>query len=61
MHKIFLDGVTRFCETSELTFFKKLGYQEIDAEPEIKKDKIEEVEEIEQVKPKTKKGAKKGA
>lgn len=61
MHKIFLDGVTRFCETSELPFFKKLGYQEIDEKPEIKKDEIDEVEEIEQVKPKTKKGAKKGA
>jgi hypothetical protein len=57
MHKIFLDGVTRFCETSELSFFKKLGYQEIDDKPK-KVEEIEEVEEIE--KPKAKKGTKKG-
>lgn len=61
MHKIYLDGVTRFCDTSELSFFKKLGYQEIDEKPEIKKEIVKEVEEIEQVKPKAKKGAKKGA
>ena len=54
MHKIYLDGVTRFCETSELSFFKKLGYQEIDDKPK----KVEEVKE--EVKPKTKKGGKKG-
>jgi hypothetical protein len=57
MHKIYLDGVTRFCETSELSFFKKLGYQEIDDKPK-KVEEIEEVEEIEQ--PKAKKGTKKG-
>lgn len=57
MHKIYLDGVTRFCETSELSFFKKLGYQEIDDKPK-KVEEIEEVEEIE--KPKAKKGNKKG-
>lgn len=57
MHKIYLDGVTRFCETSELAFFKKLGYQEIDDKPK-KVEEIEEVEEIE--KPKAKKGTKKG-
>ena len=57
MHKIYLDGVTRFCETSELSFFKKLGYQEIDDKPK-KVEEIEEVEEIE--KPKAKKGKKKG-
>lgn len=57
MHKIYLDGVTRFCETSELSFFKKLGYQEIDDKPK-KVEEIEEVEEIE--KPKAKKGTKKG-
>jgi hypothetical protein len=57
MHKIYLDGVTRFCETSELPFFKKLGYQEIDDKPK-KVEEIEEVEEIE--KPKAKKGNKKG-
>lgn len=57
MHKIYLDGVTRFCETSELSFFKKLGYQEIDDKPE----KVEEPKEVEEeVKPKTKKGTKKG-
>ena len=61
MHKIYLDGVTRFCDTSELSFFKKLGYQEIDEKPEIKKEIVKEVEEIEQVKPKAKKGTKKGA
>lgn len=59
MHKIYLDGVTRFCETSELSFFKKLGYQEIDDKPE-KVEEIEEAEEIEEVKPKAKKGTKKG-
>lgn len=59
MHKIYLDGVTRFCETSELSFFKKLGYQEIDDKPE-KVEEIEETEEIEEVKPKAKKGTKKG-
>jgi hypothetical protein len=57
MHKIYLDGVTRFCETSELSFFKKLGYQEIDDKPK-KVEEIEEAEEIE--KPKAKKGNKKG-
>ena len=57
MHKIYLDGVTRFCETSELSFFKNLGYQEIDDKPK-KVEEIEEVEEIEQ--PKAKKGNKKG-
>ena len=57
MHKIYLDGVTRFCETSELSFFKNLGYQEIDDKPK-KVEEIEEVEEIE--KPKAKKGNKKG-
>jgi hypothetical protein len=57
MHKIYLDGVTRFCETSELPFFKRLGYQEIDDKPK-KVEEIEEVEEIE--KPKAKKGNKKG-
>lgn len=57
MHKIYLDGITRFCETSELSFFKKLGYQEIDDKPK-KVEEIEEVEEIE--KPKAKKGNKKG-
>ena len=57
MHKIYLDGVTRFCETSELSFFKNLGYQEIDDKPK-KVEEIEEVEEIE--KPKAKKGTKKG-
>lgn len=57
MHKIYLDGVTRFCETSELSFFKKLGYQEIDDKPK-KVEEIKEVEEIE--KPKAKKGTKKG-
>lgn len=56
MHKIYLDGVTRFCETSELSFFKKLGYQEIDDKPK----KVEEIEEVEEVKPKAKKGTKKG-
>ena len=55
MHKISLDGVTRFCETSELSFFKNLGYQEIDEKPK-KVEEIDEVEEIE--KPKTKKGKK---
>lgn len=59
MHKIYLDGVTRFCETSELAFFKKQGYQVIDEKPEIVKEEIEEVEENEEVKPK-KKGNKKG-
>lgn len=59
MHKIYLDGVTRFCETSELSFFKKLGYEEIkDEKPVVKEEEIEEVEEIE--KPKEKKGNKKG-
>ena len=57
MHKIYLDGVTRFCETSELSFFKKLGYKEVEEKP-IEPKKIEEVEEIEQ--PKAKKGTKKG-
>ena len=57
MHKIYLAGVTRFCETSELSFFKNLGYQEIDDKPK-KVEEIEEVEEIE--KPKAKKGTKKG-
>lgn len=57
MHKIYLDGVTRFCETSELSFFKNLGYQEVDDKPK-KVEEIEEVEEIE--KPKAKKGNKKG-
>ena len=57
MHKIYLDGVTRFCETSELSFFKKLGYQEIDDKPK----KVEETEEVEELeKPKAKKGNKKG-
>lgn len=57
MHKIYLDGVTRFCETSELSFFKKLGYQEIDDKPK----KVEETEEVEEIeKPKAKKGNKKG-
>lgn len=57
MHKIYLDGVTRFCETSELSFFKRLGYEEIkDEKP--KEEEKEEVEEIE--KPKAKKGNKKG-
>lgn len=54
MHKIYLDGVTRFCETSELSFFKNLGYQVIDEKPEIVKEDIEEVEENEEVKPKKK-------
>lgn len=58
MHKIYLDGVTRFCETSELSFFKKLGYEEIKDEKPAKVEEIEEVEEIE--KPKAKKGTKKG-
>lgn len=57
MHKIYLDGVTRFCETSELSFFKNLGYKEIE-ENSIAKEEKEEVEEIE--KPKAKKGTKKG-
>ena len=57
MHKIYLDGVTRFCETSELSFFKKLGYEEI-KEEKPKEEEKEEVEEIE--KPKAKKGNKKG-
>ena len=57
MHKIYLDGVTRFCETFELPFFKKLGYQEIDDKPK----KAEEPKEVEEeVKPKAKKGNKKG-
>lgn len=60
MHKIFLDGVTRFCETSELSFFKKLGYEEIKDEKPAKVEEIEEAEEIEEVKPKAKKGNKKG-
>ena len=60
MHKIFLDGVTRFCETSELAFFKKQGYQVIDEKPEIVKEEIKEVEEVAEVKPKAKKGNKKG-
>ena len=51
MHKIYSDGVTRFCETSELSFFKKLGYEEI---------KDEKPAKVEEVKPKTKKGGKKG-
>ena len=55
MHKIYLDGVTRFCETSELSFFKNLGYKEIEENP-IAKEEKEEVEEIE--KPKAKKGKK---
>lgn len=58
MHKIFLDGVTRFCETSELSFFKKLGYQEVEEKPSKVEKVEEEVEEIE--KPKAKKGNKKG-
>jgi hypothetical protein len=58
MHKIFLDGVTRFCETSELSFFKKLGYQEVEEKPSKAEMVEEEVEEIE--KPKAKKGGKKG-
>lgn len=58
MHKIFLDGVTRFCETSELSFFKKLGYQEVEEKPSKPEKVEEEVEEIE--KPKAKKGNKKG-
>ena len=59
MHKIYLDGVTRFCETSELSFFKKLGYEEIkDEKPAKVEEENEEVEEIE--KPKAKKGNKKG-
>lgn len=58
MHKIYLDGVTRFCETSELSFFKNLGYQEIDEKPK-KVEEIEEIEEVEEIeKPKTKKGKK---
>ena len=57
MHKIYLDGVTRFCETSELSFFKRLGYEEI-KEEKPKEEEKEEVEEIE--KPKAKKGNKKG-
>lgn len=61
MHKIYLDGVTRFCETSELSFFKKLGYEEIKDEKPAKVEEVkEEVEEIEEVKPKAKKGGKKG-
>ena len=61
MHKIYSDGVTRFCETSELSFFKKLGYEEIKDEKPAKVEEVkEEVEEIEEVKPKTKKGGKKG-
>lgn len=56
MHKIYLDGVTRFCETSELSFFKNLGYQEVDDKPK----KVEELKEVEEVKPKAKKGTKKG-
>lgn len=59
MHKIYLDGVTRFCETSELSFFKKLGYEEI-KEEKPKEEVKEEAEEIEEVKPKAKKGNKKG-
>lgn len=59
MHKIYLDGVTRFCETSELSFFKKLGYEEIKDEKPAKVEEIkEEVKEIEEVKPKAKKGKK---
>lgn len=58
MHKIYLDGVTRFCETSELPFFKKLGYQEVEEKPKNIEEVKEEVEEIEQ--PKAKKGNKKG-
>lgn len=55
MHKIYLDGVTRFCETSELSFFKKLGYEEIKDEKPVKVEEVkEEVEEIEEVKPKKK-------
>lgn len=60
MHKIYLDGVTRFCETSELSFFKKLGYQEVEEKPKKIEEVKEEVEEIEEVKPKAKKGTKKG-
>lgn len=61
MHKIYLDGVTRFCETSELSFFKRLGYEEIKDEKPVEKEEEKEVEEIEEVKPKaTKKGGKKG-
>lgn len=61
MHKIYLDGVTRFCETSELSFYKNLGYVEIKDEKPAKVEEVkEEVEEIEEVKPKTKKGGKKG-
>ena len=58
MHKIYLDGVTRFCETSELSFFKRLGYEEIKDVKQVEKEEKEEVEEIE--KPKAKKGNKKG-
>ena len=59
MHKIYLDGFTRFCETSELSFFKKLGYEEIkDEKPAKVEEENGEVEEIE--KPKAKKGNKKG-
>ena len=58
MHKIYLDGVTRFCETSELSFFKRLGYEEIKDEKPKKVEEPKEVEEIEEVKPK--KGNKKG-
>lgn len=59
MHKIYLDGVTRFCETSELSFFKRLGYEEIKDEKPVKVEEVkEEVEE--EVKPKAKKGNKKG-
>lgn len=57
MHKIFLDGVTRFCETSELSFFKNLGYVEVEDKPKV--EKVEE-EPAEEVKPKAKKGNKKG-
>jgi hypothetical protein len=47
MHKIYLDGVTRFCETSELSFFKKLGYQEVEEKPSKAEKVEEEVEEDE--------------
>jgi hypothetical protein len=60
MHKIYLDGVTRFCETPELSFYKKLGYEEIKDEKPVVKEEKKEVEEIEEVKPKAKKGNKKG-
>lgn len=52
MHKIYLDGVTRFCETSELSFFKKLGYEEIVEEPFVEED---DEEETAKPKPKAKK------